>query len=141
VHFLHLAEHTGFEPFLHEADALPAVALIAHHRLHAVLFGGLLQRAHLPDVMRQRLLHKEVLLCLHRGHGGREMDVIRRGDEHRVDLAALLVEHLAEVGELRHLGCFFAISAALRPPSSRQSTSQNATISSSREPLTAPLPI
>lgn len=98
--FAHFTEHAGFEPFLHQPDAFPAVALIPHDGLHAVFFRSLLQGAHLPDVVCQRLLHKDVLPGLHGGHCGGEMGVVRGGDEDGIDLAAFLVQHLAEVGEL-----------------------------------------
>ena len=107
--FAHFAEHTGFEPFLHQANAFPAVALISHDGLHAVFFRGLLQGAYLPDVVRQRLLHKDMLPGLHGGHRGGEMGVVRGGDEDGIDLAAFLVQHLAEVGELGDVRIFLGL--------------------------------
>ncbi len=107
--FTHFAEHSGFKPFLHQADAFPAVALIAHHRLHAVFFRGLLQGAHLPDVVGERLLDKDMFPGLHGGHRSSEMGVVRGGNEDGVYLAAFLVEHLAEVGKLGDGGIFFGL--------------------------------
>ena len=47
--------------------------------------------------MGQRLFAIDVLAVFHGRHGGHGVGVVRRADQHRVDLAGLLVEHRAEV--------------------------------------------
>ena len=58
---------------------------------------AVLQRPDLGDAMRQRLLTVDVFAELHGGHGGHGMGVVRRADQHGVDLVAHFGEHDAEV--------------------------------------------
>ena len=59
--------------------------------------GGLGQGAALGDVMGQRLLREGGLAALDRADRRRGMVVVRRGDQHDVEILVALVEHLAIV--------------------------------------------
>ena len=72
--------------------------LVAHLRADALLPGRLAHQPCFPDRVRQRLLAIDVLAHPHGGHGGRRMVMVGRGDDHGVDLRALLLEQPAIVG-------------------------------------------
>ena len=76
------------------------VSLVAHLRRDAVLGGGQGELLRLPNGAGERLLTIDVLAALHRPHGGAAVHVVGTGDGDGVDVAALLVEHLAIVGVL-----------------------------------------
>lgn len=90
------------------------MALIAHLRDDAKLLLGTHQQLRLPVGMRQRLLDEDVLLHRHREHRRREVRVIRRRDTDRVDVALHLLQHLAEVRELRHAGELLEVAVDAR---------------------------
>jgi hypothetical protein len=56
-----------------------------------------------------RFLHKDVFSQRHRGHGDREVHVIGRGNGHRVDRVAQLIEKFAEVAKSRHVWKLFEV--------------------------------
>ena len=130
------ADGAGLEPLLHQAQALFGVALVAHLRDDLVLPRRLGQRPGLADGARQRLLHVDVLAQLHRGHRDQGVRVIRRGDEHRVDVL-LLLEHHAVVLVLDRLRDASRASRASpgppwRPRSRRSRTARRCCRSSPR---------
>src|SRR5690606_28185442 len=57
------------------------------------------QRAHLPNVVRHRLLEIEVFPGLEHAMGRMEVRVIGSADDDRVDLVLDLIEHLPVVAE------------------------------------------
>ena len=98
LHAPHRPDQPSLDPLADLADALGRMPLIAHLRRLPRALGGLaLERTHLADRARERLLAVDVLAHLERHHRGRGMHVIgcRYGD--RVDVVALLLEHLAVV--------------------------------------------
>ncbi len=99
----HVPDRAVLDPFADQPELLAGVALVAHLGLHLVLAGGLGQHAGLPHGARQRLLNVDVLAPLHGGHRNHGVQVVRRGDDHRVDVL-LLVEHLAEIRPLLRVG-------------------------------------
>jgi len=56
-----------------------------------------LERTHLTDRARERLLAVDVLPHLERHHRRGTVHVVRRRDGHRVDVVGLLLQHLAEI--------------------------------------------
>ena len=99
VDFGDLAKDAGLDPFLHLANAVIGVALIAHVRHHLVFLGGEAERARLPDIVRERFLRDDVLAALHALEGGGKVSVIGSVDADGVDFLTHLVEHHAEIGE------------------------------------------
>ena len=103
VHFGDVADLARPDHF----GALPAafigVALVAHLRRDVVLGGRFRELARLPDRARQRLLHVHVLAALHAAGSRRGVHEIGNRDDDRVDAAAFLVEHLAEIPILGRL--------------------------------------
>ena len=83
--------------------AFVGIALVAHLGRDLVFRGRLPQLARLPNRAYQRLLHVNVLAALHTPHSGCGVHVIRRGDDHGIDVLAFLIQHLAEVPELRRV--------------------------------------
>ena len=79
------------------------MALIAHVAQDAVVFDRFLEGAVLPEIVSERLLNEDVLAVLDGSHGSREVRVVRRGNQHDVDLIGHLVEHDPEVLEARHV--------------------------------------
>ena len=79
------------------ASAFVRVALVAHLRRHFVLGGRFAHLARFPNRAHEGFLHVDVLAPLHAPHGRRGVHVIRRRDNHGVDVLGFLVEHLAEV--------------------------------------------
>ena len=101
VHFTDLAQHTRLDDLRNAVRAFHRVALIAHLRGQLrVGQGRLLQQAHLVYRIRERLLDIHVLAERHRGQGDGGMQVIGRGNQHRVDVL-LLLEHLPKIRVLR----------------------------------------
>ena len=99
VGFRDLANRAGPDVFAQLAIAFLAVALISHLRGNFCLGR---HRAHLPrlgDVVADGLFAIDVYAPLHCHHGRQGVVVIGRGDEHRVNLLAQLVEHFPVVGE------------------------------------------
>ena len=90
------------DPLAERADRVEGVALVAELGHDLVFLGGLHQGPDLADGVRQRLLAVDVLAPFDRGHRRHGVGMVRRADDHRVDLVAHLVEHLAVV--LVHLG-------------------------------------
>ncbi len=80
------------------------VALVAHLRNDLVFAGDLGHFAALVDGVGQRLLAVDVLAAFHSGDRGHRVVMVGRGHHDGVDLLVQLVEHLAEVAELRGLG-------------------------------------
>mgnify|MGYP006189346787 CR=1 FL=1 len=81
--------------------------LIAHLRFDACRLSHLRQLPSFPNTVRQRLLAVNVLAQLHRGHGLHEVHVVRRADDHGVDVLPFLIEHLAEIPKAGGLGMPF----------------------------------
>ena len=79
------------------------MTLIPHLGHDARLLGGSREDARFVNRIGERLLHIDVLSCLHRHVGDDGMGVIGRGDDDRVDVL-LLLEHLPEVGVFRRFG-------------------------------------
>jgi len=88
----------------HAADRFAAMSLVAHLRGHFVLAGSLGQGVALVDVVRQRLLAERGLAEIDGPDRSRGVVVVRRGDEHRVEILVAIVEHLAVVVEDFGLG-------------------------------------
>ena len=103
-----IAENAGFHPLLQHEDAAARVALISHL---AGEFGLLLQRHQIPrlgDAVRQRLLQVNGLSGQQASLAVEVMRVVRCGDNDAVDALAVLIEHLAEVGNKGHVRVGFA---------------------------------
>ena len=97
-----LADGPAPDHFAQVADAVAAVALVAHLRHDAHLRRGVLEQARFGHGVRQRLLHVDVLAEFHRHVGRGGVGVVRGGDGAGVYLVAHLVEHVAVVAV--HLG-------------------------------------
>ena len=97
-----VADRAILDPFAERANRIEGVALVAELGHDLVLLGRLHQGPDLADGMGQRLLAIDVLAPLDRRHRRHRVGVVRRADDHRVDLVAHLLEHLAIV--LVHLG-------------------------------------
>src|ERR1700757_3674483 len=86
------------------ASAFVRIALVPHLCGDFAFLGSLLQRSTFPDGMGQRLLHIDMLAMLHGEDGGRSMHMIGDTNDYRVDVAALLLDHFAEIFEPRNVG-------------------------------------
>jgi hypothetical protein len=87
-----ITDHSRIGPFLDPAHAIEGVPLIAHLGMHLVLVSCFAEGPNLPDVVRQRLLHKDVFATFHGIHCRGKMSVIRRGNQHGINLLSMLVE-------------------------------------------------
>ena len=98
VHFGDGADGAGLDVFVDQPRIVGGMSLIAHLclqlRLGRALRGEPAAFLHRP---RQRLLHVHVFAEIHRRERDERVRVIRRGNDHRVDVL-LLREHLAVVG-------------------------------------------
>jgi hypothetical protein len=99
VHFADRADGAGLQQFDRLTHRVARVTLIPHLRRHFHFFGNARHQSCLPDVVRQRLLAVDVLVCLHRHDAHVCVQVVGGRAQHRVDLL-LLRQHLAEVGVL-----------------------------------------
>ena len=97
VDFLHRADVTVPNHFAEFACAFARVPLVAHLRRHAMLAGCFGEHSRLKNRVCERLLTIDVFTALHRPHRRRGMRMVGGGNDHRVDIVALLVEHLAVV--------------------------------------------
>lgn len=97
VDFSHVADLTGPNHFGGLAGALIRVALIAHLGGDFVLVGRFAEHARFPDGAGEGFLDVDMLAALHAPVGGDGVHEIGDGDDDRVDIAALLVEHFAEI--------------------------------------------
>ena len=95
--FLWLADDAGLDDFHGATQAITGAALIAHLCGHFHLFRGVTHQARLVDRVRQRFLAIHVLAHLHGHETGDRVDMIRGGDDDRIDLLAHFFEHLAEI--------------------------------------------
>ncbi len=94
VYLAHRADRTRLHPLANLPGPFASVSLIPHLRcLTRPLRRGALERPHLPQRARQRLLAVDVLACLQRRHRDHAVRVIRCGNRDRVD-PALALEHL-----------------------------------------------
>ena len=105
MHLSDLPEAICFIHLAHLANTIVGVALIGHVGNHLIFIFSLTQRARLPYVMRQRLLRADVDTSLHTSQRRVEVRMIGRVNADAVDVFAQLVEHLSEVGKLRHINC------------------------------------
>ena len=103
--------------------ALMVEPLVAHLGRDLIFRRGVGQQVRFPRGARQGLFAVDVLAVLHAQQRDGGVQVIGSGDHHRVDVLALLVEHLAEVFVLLCLGYSVKHGAALT-----SSTSQSATM-------------
>ncbi len=90
---------------------MPLVSHLGNH--FGILPGCLHDQFRLQESAAQRLLHIYMLAFGHRHHHGRKMRKVGRGNGHRLNLVAHLVEHLAEVPEAFRVGefgkCFLCV--------------------------------
>ena len=93
--------------------AFVRISLVAHLSGDFVLVRRFHQLARFPDGARQRLLHIHVLPAFHALHRRDGVHVIGDGDDHRIDVLAFLVEHLAEVFVLRRFLVFLEFACGL----------------------------
>ena len=103
MHLAHLADQPRGDPLGHLPNAFARVALIAHLAHDAVFMGRLGQNTGFEDGVGDRLLHVDVLAAAHALHRHVGVRMVGRGDDHRVDVLAL-IKHLAEIGEEVRLG-------------------------------------
>ncbi len=111
VDFANVADRAGLNVFDDGARVVGGVALVAHLRRDFRFLRALGKLARFGDGPRQRLLHVDGFLQIHRGERDRRVHVIGGRDENRVDVF-LLVEHLAIVGialEFREVHVFQAL--------------------------------
>ena len=76
---------------------LVGMDLIAHPGNDSNIFSNLRDLSRLPDIVSERLLAIDMLAHLHRHDGAVGMHVVRSGNRHRVNLVALLGEHLPKI--------------------------------------------
>ena len=95
VHFLDLADRLRLDQFHDAPIGVASVNLRAHLRGHLGPVVGLADRAGFVHRMGHRLLAVHVLAKLHRRHRRQRMVVVRRADDHGVDV--FLLEHLPPV--------------------------------------------
>ena len=96
THLAHFAYSAGPHILVHPARIVARVPLIAHLRRQLLLLRFLRQFPHLVDRPGEWLLDVDVLAQSHRGRCDDRVRVVRRGDQHGVDVL-LLLEHLAIV--------------------------------------------
>ena len=90
--------------------------LVAHLHDHVVVLRRAVEVVELPEGAHERLLHVDVDALLHRADRHRGVDVVGRGDRHRVDAEHPgAVKELAVVGEERH-AVHVEVDAVLRKP-------------------------
>ena len=95
--FADITDHTRSNRFDRLANAVTRMTLIAHLRNNLVALAGFEESSRLPDVVRERLLRVDMNTALHGSKRSGEMRVVRRRDDHCIDLLVHLVEHHAEV--------------------------------------------
>ena len=105
------ADRAGLDPLADQPQALAAVAVVAHLGDQARLLGHAGHDAGFLDAVGHRLLDVHVLARPQRRHADRGVQVVGRGDHHRVNVLPL-VEHHAEVFE--HLGLGIGLEGAGR---------------------------
>ena len=93
VHFLDRADLAGPDHFAQLPDAFARVALVAHLRGDAIFARRITQHAGLEDRPGHGLLAVDVFAALHGPHRRDGVGVVGSGNGHRVDVAALLVQH------------------------------------------------
>jgi hypothetical protein len=106
VHLGHFADGTGLNPLAGEADAFAGMALIAHLRDAVGFLRDITHRTRFGDGVGERLLDIDVTPGTHGHDAGRRMDMVRRGDEHGVDVLLLLDQFAVVAIQLRP-GIFF----------------------------------
>ena len=99
MHGVDLPDGARPDPFAQAADSITGVPLIAELRDHLVFVGGRHKLADFMDRVGQRFFAIDMLAAPHGRHGDDGMGVIRRADDHAVNLLAQLVEHHAIVRE------------------------------------------
>ena len=104
VDLRHVAEDAALDDLRAAAHRVERGALVAHLRDDAHLAGGTVEVVEFPERAHERLLHVDVDAELHRLDRDGRVDVVRRGDGHRLDAELhAVVEQLAVVGVERHL--------------------------------------
>ncbi len=106
MHLPNLAQDTRLIPFLDRPNPIRGMALISHLGHHLVIPRRLLERSGLPHIMHQGFFNVDVLSHLHRRQGGDEVGVVRRGDQHRVDLTSHFIQHHPEIPKALGTGVF-----------------------------------
>ena len=100
VDFRDVAEDAALDHFRAAAHRIEGRTLVAHLDDHAVLLGRLVEVVEFPERAHERLLHVHVDALLHRADRDGSVDVVGRGDGHRVDAEeGARVEKLAVVRE------------------------------------------
>ena len=97
VDLVNLADGSVPDRFAQQAHLLAGLALVAHLRRDLVLARRLRHRAGLIHGVRQRFLAVDMLTAFDGCHGGHRVAVVRRRDDHSVDVRILLVQHFPEV--------------------------------------------
>lgn len=95
--FADITDHTRANRFDRLANAIAGMTLVAHLRDHLVAIAGFEESSRLPDVVCERLLRVDMNAALHGRKRSCEMRVVRRRDDHGIDLLVHLVEHHAKV--------------------------------------------
>ena len=98
----HVLDDAGLGPGLELEVVVAGVSLVPHLRDNAAFRRSRHQQIDFAKRLRDRLLDVDVLPVAHGVHRGREMGMVRRGDDHGVELRAHLVEHRAEVPKHRN---------------------------------------
>ena len=107
VNLADLAEDAGLDQFHQPTRVGVAVALVAHLRGDFVFTRNLGHLARLGHGVGERFLAINVFATLYRGEGRGGVHVVGRGNGHRVDVSAFLLEHDAKILEAFGLGIFF----------------------------------
>ncbi len=97
MNFLDGADRAVVDVFPIEPQAVAGVALVAHLRDDAGLFGNLGHAPRLENRMGHGLFAINVLAHLHGHDRRRRVDVVGGADDHRINVLVLLLEHLAKV--------------------------------------------
>ncbi len=94
----HILDDAGFLPGLELEVVGLGVPLVSHLGNHfGILPGCLHDQLRLQEGTAQRLFHVHMLAFGHGHHHGRKMCKVGRGNGHRLNLVAHLVEHLPEI--------------------------------------------
>ena len=97
VKFFRRANDAGLNDFNSTAQSAAGAALIAHLGGELFLGGEAAHFAGFPDGLGERLLAIDMFAHLEGRHGGQTVHMIWRGDRHRVNRFAHLLEHLAPI--------------------------------------------